>query len=69
MKTFEEDVYKRQPAEPVRLRLGEEEEAEVPPGVKIIEHVQNANEFGRYEVMVCLLYTSPPDSRKQTPAN
>lgn len=44
------------PAEPVRLRLGEEEEAEVPPGVKIIEHVQNANEFGRYEVMVGRIY-------------
>ena len=44
------------PAEPVRLRLGEEEEAEVPPGVKVIEHVQNANEFGRYEVMVGRIY-------------
>ena len=44
------------PAEPVRLRLGEEEEAEVPPGVKIIEHVQNANEFGRYEVMIGRIY-------------
>ena len=44
------------PAEPVRLRLGEEEEAEVPPGVKMIEHVQNANEFGRYEIMVGRIY-------------
>lgn len=37
-------------------QTGEEEEAEVPPGVKIIEHVQNANEFGRYEVMVGRIY-------------
>ena len=44
------------PAEPVRLRLGEEEEAEVPPGVKIIEQVRNANEFGRYEIMVGRIY-------------
>ena len=39
-----------------RNRLGEEEEAEVPPGVKMIEHVQNANEFGRYEIMVGRIY-------------
>ena len=44
------------PAEPVRLRLGEDEEAETPPGVKIIEQVRNANEFGRYEIMVGRIY-------------
>ena len=44
------------PAEPVRLRLGEDEEAEVPPGVKVIEHHADATEFGRYEVMVGRVY-------------
>ena len=28
----------------------------MPPGVKIIEQVRNANEFGRYEVMVGRIY-------------
>ena len=44
------------PAEPVRLRLGENEEPQVPPGVKIIEQVKNANEFGRWEIMVGRIY-------------
>lgn len=44
------------PAEPVRLRLPEEAEPETPPGVKIIENIRNANEFGRYEIMVGRIY-------------
>ncbi|RHT75345.1 hypothetical protein DW742_09285 [Butyricicoccus sp. AM28-25] len=44
------------PAEPVRLRLPEEAEPETPPGVKIVENVRNANEFGRYEIMVGRIY-------------
>ena len=38
------------------MRLGEEEEPETPPGVKIVEDVRNANEFGRYEIMVGRIY-------------
>lgn len=43
-------------AEPVRPQTGRGGGGRSAAGVKIIEHVQNANEFGRYEVMVGRIY-------------
>lgn len=44
------------PNEPVRLRVPEAVAGEVPPGVKVVEHIVRANEFGRYEYIVGKIY-------------